>query len=86
MSVPKQKRPKSSKRKKQYRLRLKPLILSRCPQCKKSVLSHHACHFCGTYNKKEIIKLKTKKEKKKEKKEKPQQEKKPKQKQEKTKK
>lgn len=67
MSVPKQKRPKSSKRKKQYHLRLKPLSLSSCPKCKKTTLPHRACHFCGTYNNKEIIKPKTKKERKKKK-------------------
>lgn len=68
MATPTQKRSKSRKRKKQYRLRLKPLSLSRCPQCKKPILSHRACLFCGTYNNKQILDIELKKEKTKSKK------------------
>jgi len=56
MSVPKQKKAKSSVRKGQYKNRLKKIVLSVCPKCKKPVLSHHACSFCGTYAGKKIIK------------------------------
>lgn len=71
MALPTQKTSKSRKRVKQYKNRLKKIILSICPKCKKPVLPHHVCHFCGTYINKEIINpRKDKKERQKEKEEK----------------
>lgn len=68
MALPTQKRSKSRKRVKQYKERLKKQVLSVCSKCKKPVLSHHVCHFCGTYMNKEVINpKKDKKEKMKEK-------------------
>jgi len=68
MALPTQKTSKSRKKVKQYKNRLKKKILSICPKCKKPVLSHHACRFCGTYMNREIISpKKDKKEKGKEK-------------------
>ena len=68
MALPTQKTSKSRKRVKQYKNRLKKKTLSVCPKCKKPVLPHHVCRFCGTYINKEVIKpKKDKKERAKEK-------------------
>lgn len=32
--------------------------LTTCPKCKKPVKPHTACAFCGTYKKKEVLKIK----------------------------
>ena len=40
---------------------LKPVALGVCPQCHSPVLPHHACPTCGTYNGREVIKIKEKK-------------------------
>ncbi len=60
MALPNQKRSKSRKKIKQFRHRLKKINLSVCPRCKKPIRPHHACLFCGTYNGKEVIKIKSK--------------------------
>lgn len=70
MSVPKQRRTKTRVRIRKYKDRLKKIGVSICSKCKKPVLPHHACSFCGNYNGKEIfkpreIKRKEKEEKKK---------------------
>ena len=39
--------------------------LSVCPQCKSMRLPHRVCPFCGYYNGKPVIVIKTKEEKKK---------------------
>ncbi len=64
MALPNQKRAKSRKRVKQYRLRLKPIHLAKCPQCGKAIQSHYACSFCGYYANRQVIKLRDKKHKK----------------------
>lgn len=38
--------------------RLKKQSLSICPKCKESKKPHLVCAFCGSYNGKEIIKVK----------------------------
>ncbi len=64
MALPTKKRSKTIKRIKQYKNRLKKKNLGVCPKCKKPVLSHHVCRFCGTYLNREIIKIgKNKKDK-----------------------
>ena len=60
MALPNQKRAKSRKRVKQYRLRLTKKQLGKCPKCGKAILSHHACSFCGYYKNQEIIAPKVK--------------------------
>jgi large subunit ribosomal protein L32 len=71
MALPTQKRTKSSKRKRAFHHRLKATNFSLCPKCKKPVLPHHVCSFCGTYAGREVIEIKLKeKDKKKEEKEK----------------
>jgi len=70
MAIPTQKRTKSSKRRRSVCFLLKKIKLAICPKCKKPVLPHHACSFCGTYADKEILKIKPKKKIKKKVKEK----------------
>lgn len=58
MSVPKKRGTKSSVGKRRSHHALKKLVLTECPQCKKAVVPHQACDFCGTYKGKEVIKIK----------------------------
>ena len=60
MSVPAQRRTKSSKKKRASHFALKKVNFSACPKCKRPVLSHHACSFCGTYAGREVLKIKLK--------------------------
>lgn len=60
MALPNQKRAKSRKRVKQYRLRLTKKTLGKCPKCGKAILPHHACSFCGYYKNQEIVAPKVK--------------------------
>ncbi len=39
----------------------KPPALELCPQCHSPKMPHHACPTCGTYNGREVIKIKEKK-------------------------
>jgi len=66
MSVPKKRRTKSSAGGRRSHHALKKINLSTCSKCGRAVKPHRACAFCGTYNKKEVIKIKTKDKKKKE--------------------
>jgi len=61
MAVPRGKRTKSHKKQRALHLGLEAKELTVCPKCKKPVLPHHACSFCGIYAQKEILSLKTKK-------------------------
>jgi len=55
---PTQRHTKSRKRIRRGAIKLKPKNLAVCPKCKKLVKPHTACAFCGTYKKKEVIKIK----------------------------
>jgi large subunit ribosomal protein L32 len=48
-------------------LALKPLKLSECPQCKKKILPHLVCKYCGYYKGQEVINVLAQELKKKEK-------------------
>lgn len=65
MSVSKKRQTPSKKRRRASHFALKTNTLSRCSKCKKPVMPHHACGFCGTYNKKEVIKIRPDKEERK---------------------
>ena len=66
MSVPKKRRTSSSVGRRRSHHALNQVTLSVCPECGKAVKPHTACAFCGTYKKKEVIKIKEKVSKKKE--------------------
>jgi len=63
MSVPKKRRTKSSKGKRASHFASKKTNLFSCPQCKKLILPHRACPWCGYYKGKEVVKIKIKKKK-----------------------
>lgn len=65
MPNPKYKTSRSKTRRRRSHLALKVPNIVECPQCHQPKLPHHVCWSCGTYNKREVIKLE--KEKKKEK-------------------
>ena len=45
-------------------LHLEQPPMNECPQCHSPKMPHRACPTCGTYNGREVIKIKTPKEKK----------------------
>lgn len=57
MPHPTQKRTRQGRRNRAFENRLKPTALAECSKCKKSVLPHHACDFCGTYAGKQVLKV-----------------------------
>jgi len=61
MPHPKQKRTRSSAKKRASHFALKTKNLSSCSKCGKPVLPHRACKFCGTYRGKQILTIKSKK-------------------------
>ncbi|MBU4331794.1 50S ribosomal protein L32 [Patescibacteria group bacterium] len=60
MSVPKKRRTKSSVGQRRSHHALKPKTLNKCPKCGKALLPHRACGFCGFYNGREVLKIKSK--------------------------
>ena len=57
MSIPTQKHTKSRTKKRRAVIKLKagdPVV---CPKCKKTVKSHRACAFCGTYKGRQVVKV-----------------------------
>ena len=65
MGLPGHRRTSSHKRRRASHFALKKTNLSACSKCGKAVLPHNVCEFCGTYGKKEVVKVKIKKAKKK---------------------
>ncbi len=61
MPHPTQRHTKSRKRKRRAAIKQKRVNLSICPKCKRPVRPHTACSFCGTYKKRDVIKIKIKK-------------------------
>lgn len=61
MGLPSQKRTKSSARRRASHFALKKTALNKCPKCDKPKIPHRACEFCGTYNGRQILTIKTKK-------------------------
>ncbi|HVN66817.1 MAG TPA: 50S ribosomal protein L32 [Candidatus Sulfotelmatobacter sp.] len=65
MPVPKKRHSNIRQGKRRFsNYRLKAVALGKCPQCGAAVLPHHACPACGTYQGRQVIKLKEKKGKK----------------------
>jgi len=64
MPVPAKRRAKSQAKRRRSHHALKVKELKKCPTCGRAVESHRACGFCGSYNKKEVLKIKVKTKKK----------------------
>jgi len=60
-ALPKRKKTKSRAGNRLSHRALKPPALDICPQCHSPKMPHHACPTCGTYNGREVIKMKEKK-------------------------
>lgn len=67
MGLQSQKRTKSSKRRRASHFAIKKINLNKCPKCQKPILPHHACGFCGIYNGRPALKIKSALDKKKKK-------------------
>jgi len=70
MSTPTKRLPKSRRGFRSAHMKLKKPVFSVCSKCKKRVVPHTACSFCGYYKDKQVLKIKTKVSKKKTNKEK----------------
>ncbi|MBI4757660.1 MAG: 50S ribosomal protein L32 [Chloroflexi bacterium] len=64
-ALPKRKLSKARQGERRSHLHLDPVVLVECPQCHKPKMPHEVCPNCGTYNGREVIKIKSPKEKKK---------------------
>ncbi len=58
MGLPGHRRTSSHKRRRSAHFALKTAVLAACPQCKKPVVPHHACAFCGTYRGRKVVAVK----------------------------
>jgi large subunit ribosomal protein L32 len=61
--LPKKKYPKSRQGKRRSHLAIKVSATAECPQCHSPKLSHHVCPTCGTYDGREVVKVKSPKKK-----------------------
>jgi len=64
MGLPGHRRTRSHKKRRASHFALGKINFSLCPKCKKPVLPHHVCGFCGFYSGKEVLKMKAPKKKK----------------------
>ncbi len=58
MGLPGHRRTSSHKRRRAAHFALGKKSLNACAKCKKPVLPHHACAFCGTYAGRQVTKIK----------------------------
>ncbi|MFH1187904.1 MAG: 50S ribosomal protein L32 [bacterium] len=65
MSTSTKKQTPSRRKRRASHFALKKTQLSVCSKCKKPILPHHVCRFCGTYKDKEAIKIRPGKEERK---------------------
>ena len=57
-ALPKRKISKARAGKRLSHIAVKPPAIDTCPQCHSPKQPHHACPTCGTYNGREVIKIK----------------------------
>ena len=67
MAVPRHHMAKGKQKRRRSHLALKPTILFQCSHCKKMIIPHVVCKFCGYYKGKEVVNVLAKELKKKEK-------------------
>jgi large subunit ribosomal protein L32 len=61
--LPKKKYPKARQGKRRSHLALEATAIMDCPQCHTPKQPHHVCLTCGTYDGREVIKVKSAKKK-----------------------
>ena len=54
MGLPSKRRTSSQRKRRASHFALKPMMLTKCPKCKKDIIPHHACPHCGYYRGREI--------------------------------
>lgn len=65
MALPKRQHSKQRSRKRRTHYKITMASMGKCPQCKKSVMSHRVCPSCGYYNGKPVVEIKIEAEEKK---------------------
>ncbi|HOZ56515.1 MAG: 50S ribosomal protein L32 [Parcubacteria group bacterium ADurb.Bin316] len=63
MTIPKKRHTSSKVARRRSHHALKKVKLTACKKCGKAIMPHRACSFCGSYDGKEAIKIKTAKAK-----------------------
>lgn len=58
MGLPGHRRTSSHKRRRAAHFAMKTTKLAECAKCKKPILPHKACAFCGTYKGRQVTKTK----------------------------
>ena len=69
-AVPRHHMAKGKQLRRRSHLALKPLKLSECGQCKKQILPHLVCKYCGYYKGQEVVNVLARELRKKEKRQK----------------
>ena len=64
MPVPKKRHPNTRTNQRRANWKVKLKSLGKCPSCSAPVMPHRACPSCGTYQGRQVIKIKDKKDKK----------------------
>ena len=64
MALPKRQHSKQRSRKRRTHYKVTMASLGKCPQCKKSILSHRVCPSCGYYKGKPVVEIKVETEEK----------------------
>ncbi len=60
MGLPGKRLSRSSKRRRAAHFALSPKTLTECAKCKKPILPHRMCAYCGTYKGRTIVAMKVK--------------------------
>ena len=63
MTIPKKRQTSSKVGRRRSHNALKKVKLATCKKCGKAIMPHRACSFCGNYDGREVIKIKTAKPK-----------------------
>lgn len=65
MAHPKRQHSKQRSRKRRTHWKTEVPGMNPCQQCKRPVISHRVCPFCGSYKGKQVVEIKVKKKKEK---------------------
>lgn len=57
MSVPTYKHSRARRDKRRLQIRLRTASLSTCPQCKRPILPHRVCPWCGSYKGRAVVEV-----------------------------
>lgn len=57
MGLPGHRRTSGDKRRRLTHIALTATAATTCPKCKKTIRTHRACAFCGTYKGRQVVKV-----------------------------